>query len=186
VLKFKSDRIDRVVFLESGGDLALFFMTTAESQGYHPRYGMNSQDAGQVLAANVPADQLHGAIGIGWLATVDVPPQNDPPRWPGRQHCYDLMRAQRVTFPSPYAELVADTVCDQAGLLAAALVAGGTPTSDRLIAGLNSLGRSFPLAATFAGLFGPDNHDGAGAVRDVAFEDGCRCFRYTSGDQPAG
>jgi ABC-type branched-subunit amino acid transport system substrate-binding protein len=181
VLRFKSEGIDRVVFLQLGGDLALFFMTAAESQGYHPRYGMNSQDAGQVLASNVPAAQLHGAIGIGWVPGTDVPAQHDPPRWPARQRCFDLITGRGVAFPTRYGETIADTVCDQMSVLAASLTAGGAPNKERFIAGLDSLG-PFALAATFAGNFGPNAHDGAGAVRDVAFEDGCRCFRYTSGD----
>jgi ABC-type branched-subunit amino acid transport system substrate-binding protein len=185
VLRFKSIGIDRVVFLEGGGDLALLFMNAAESQTYRPRYGLNSQDAGQVMAANVPAAQLHAAVGIGWLPGTDVPAQNDPPNWPARQRCIDVMKANHVSFPTRYAESYAGAVCDQVGLLAAAMSAGGNPVNrERFIAGLDTLGTSFGLAATFAGRFGPGVHDGIGAVRDVAFVDSCACFKYTTGDHP--
>jgi hypothetical protein len=46
------------------------------------------------------------------------------------------------------------------------------------------LSTSVPLAASFAGRFASDSHDGIGAVRDIAFLDACSCFRYTSGDIP--
>jgi hypothetical protein len=183
VLRFQRSGVDRVVFLEGGGDLALFYMNAAESQGYHPRYGLNSQDAGSVLAQNVPAAQLRGAVGIGWLPGTDVTDANDPPRWPARQRCRDVMAG--ATFPTRYAETNAGLVCDQINVFAAAVTAGAPSiTVDTVLAGLNRLSTSVPLAASFAGRFATDSHDGIGAVRDIAFLDDCSCFRYTSADIP--
>jgi hypothetical protein len=41
-LKFRSETIDHVIFLDASGGIANYFLTGADSQRYTPRYGLNS------------------------------------------------------------------------------------------------------------------------------------------------
>jgi hypothetical protein len=43
---------------------------------------------------------------------------------------------------------------------------------------------SFPPADAFAIRLAPGRADGVSAYRDVAYQTGCGCFQYTSGNRP--
>jgi len=67
VLRFRTEGIDHVLFVPTGGVLPFLWMPAAQAQGYAPRYALNSLDIPRFIAGNAPQQQLHGALGIGWM-----------------------------------------------------------------------------------------------------------------------
>ena len=58
------------------------------------------------------------------------------------------------------------------------LRAGG---DTRLLDIVSRLGSSYHASGTYATSFSVTKHDGGNAYRDFAYDDSCKCFRYTSG-----
>lgn len=190
-LKFRSSGVDHVLFLEQSGDLALFFMNDAASQDYHPRYGVNSQDAAETLASggDVPASQIVGAEGIGWLPGIDL--ASYTPTGPygnaAARRCVALMQAGGVSASGPDAEAVLFLDCDMAFFLEAALDAGGrTINRANFLSAVNAMGSGFTDALTVATYFGPSQHDGVSEVYDYVYQSGCGCLTYTGPPRDVG
>ena len=74
VLRFRSKGVDKVMILDTGPSISMFFMIAAEAQGYRPQYGLTSLNYVSYLIENVPAAQLVGSMGVGWLPASDVYP----------------------------------------------------------------------------------------------------------------
>ena len=72
VLKFRSNGVTHVMFLDGNSSITYFFLKQAKSQEYYPRYGFSSLSYPSFLQANAGADQLAGTVGVGWLPTQDV------------------------------------------------------------------------------------------------------------------
>jgi ABC-type branched-subunit amino acid transport system substrate-binding protein len=176
VLKFKSAGVDHVIELSSG--FVSLFMVTAQSQEYKPHYGLSigvSSLSDQVM----PPPQKVGTIGIGWSPPIDV---TKPELNTEGQACVDLMLAAGRPTPTQNTTLSNYlTACDEFALLAKAATASGkqTPTADSLLAGLYKLG-DVELGSSFTNHFSAKQRDGVAAVADLAYEEGCRCWVYTS------
>jgi hypothetical protein len=71
--------------------------------------------------------------------------------------------------------------CDAMLFVQAAANASGasTITGTSLLQGYNKLGSSRADAETFTSTLGPQQHDGASAYRELAFDTSCRCFHYS-------
>jgi len=189
VLRFRQEGVDHVVFLSPNGFPATVFTNAAESQQYHPRYAFTSQDAIQALVeaglVQNPSAQLRGAVGIGWIPSIDVPfltqgQFNDRPR---NRQCLNVL-AKRQQRPDSSQELLHMVLnCDAFWLIRDAL-AGRTLTPASVTEGVNALGRRFPVAASFASRLAGDRHDGAAQYRQFAYTGSCGCFRYTTPPQP--
>lgn len=179
VLRFKSMGINRVLFLQLGVNGPFFFMRAAESQNYRPRYAVSSTDAPTALTPLVPAAQLEGSIGLGWLPVIDVPAAQDAPSAPTRKACLDVIRKRTgETFTNRTIEYVALSFCDS--LLFFAHAAGRATAVDRgsvrsAVAGLETSYQS-PLVLRSA--FGNSRRDGAASARDLAYSASCSCFTY--------
>lgn len=186
ILRFRSRGVTHVLFLEETSLLTALFMRQAEPQEYRPRYGVHSLQGGQAgLVPNVPARQLHGAIGIGYAPVFDVPVQ-DAPTTPGQQKCIKLMEREGIELPSQFGRYLAMETCDLFFSLQAAGRGAGEPLSaEGLIAGLHALGDSYSSAVALRTSFAKQRHDGAAAYRRVAFFPNCTCFKYTSRLLPA-
>ncbi|MHB8452768.1 MAG: type 1 periplasmic-binding domain-containing protein [Mycobacteriales bacterium] len=190
-LKFRSSGVDHVLFLEQAADLALFFMNDAASQDYHPRYGVNSQDGAETLASggDVPASQIVGAEGIGWLPVIDL--ASYTPSGPygnaAARRCVALMQAGGVSVSGPDSEGVLFLDCDMAFFLQAALDAGGsTINRANFLAAVNGMGSRFTDAQTIATSFSPSQHDGVSEVYDYVYQSGCGCLNYTGPPRSVG
>jgi hypothetical protein len=186
-LKFKSEGITHVMLHDLGGAIAIFFMQHAEKQAYRPRYGLTSQSGGTILAGVLGPDadnQLHGARGIGWVPMADKAADEDPHSKASktRQRCIALMRKANVEMSSRNAEGTAIQLCDGFWFTEAAIEAGGrTINLDSLLDGVNRLGRGgYVPGMTFMTRVSQKVRDGAGAVANVSYYDGCNCFRYTT------
>jgi hypothetical protein len=173
VLKFSSEGITHVF------GASAFFLRYAESQHYRPRYAF-LPGLGALGASNSPAEQLKGALTVGWSPTQDVNEAQDPGDTPGAARCRGLMRRAGLTKGNRQDLKLMYAVCDAGYSLRAALTAGQQPTGPGLRRGAESLGARLEPALTFAALLGPQRHYGVSSVRDMAYDSGCSCLKYTS------
>lgn len=177
VLRLRAANIDHVMILDEG-TMSFFFMPAAESQGFRPRYGLHSQNIPQVLAANVPAAQLGGSIGAGWVPTLDVDFAQDPDDQPAAAQCRAVYEQAGISFADRVAESFAMRYCDSLTFLRDALALAPTVDARGLRAGVDSLGSGHASALTFQTSFAPGKYDGADVLRPFAFDDECACFAY--------
>ena len=181
VLRFRSENIDHVLFLEGAGEIPFLFMPQADAQGYRPRYGVSSYDEPEWLTQNAPLAQLAGAVGVGWIPSLDVADTQDPGGSAAAALCLQIMKAsgQNVTQDRSH-EHSAFGFCSSLFFLQAAIA--GAPTLDPrgLRTHIEALGSSFVSALTFSTSFRPGRHDGAASAANLAFDGGCSCFKYTS------
>jgi hypothetical protein len=173
VLKFKADGITHVF------GASAVFMDDAESQKYRPRYAY-LPGLGQLGAQNVPAAQMNGALTVGWAPVIDVAAPQDPGDTPGAKHCRAVMTAAGLSVTNRNDLENMYSVCDALYSFRAALVAGRAPTVPGLRAGIEALGTTFPTALSFSARLGPNRHYGIDTVRDMAWDAGCTCLKYTS------
>lgn len=191
VLRFSQNGVTHVTFLTSGGLAPGLFVVRAHNQRYEPRYGFTSQDAMQIvwednirpLLGDDAARQLRGALGVGWLPLGDVANGSDPGvAPPSYQRCLDTMAEGGVQPRDTNYNGFLAFVCDGFWFLDAAFEASGGAqlTASTFIAGHDRLGAAYEPATVPRTRVGPDRRDGVSAVRDFAFFDECKCFRYTS------
>lgn len=189
VLRFKSLGVDRVVFMAPGGGAWLVFAQAAQSQDYHPRYGLSGLDSPNFTADLVPRDQLQGARGVGTVPAVDVAADQRPPLKPGVRECWKYLNS---TTGSAY---VGD---DTSGLLAAlrcekmyVAEAGFAHTYGTEYQRSQVQGSFLRIGTAYESLifpqltFRPGHADGANVFAHVMWDEaGCGCFRYASAFRP--
>ena len=191
VLRFRGNGVTHVFILEASAVLALLFLNQADAERYFPRYGVNTQNGIEVLidTGNVPARQAIGAVGFGWYPMIDIAPSQNPTDGPysnaRRQECIGLLAANGMSFADTNAEAVALNECESLWFFRDTVNRMGPVINrDNFMAAVDQLGASFAPVGTFAAAFGPGRHDGVAAVRYWAFDAGCGCMTYTSGDIP--
>lgn len=181
VLKFKTEGISRVIFLQLGINGPLFFMRSADAQNYLPRYGLSTTDAPDALTPLVPARQLHGTTGMGWAAVYDVPAKKEDRSAPNRKACLALIQKRTgETFSSRNVEYVGLTFCDSVWFfshVASALTSELTASS--FASAVPQVGGTYRSPLVLATTFGTSVHDGAASARNLQFDDNCSCFSYT-------
>jgi hypothetical protein len=189
VLKFRSDGVDHVLIFDSSAGLSLFFLESAQSQHYFPRYSVNSQNGPQALmdTGAIQKQQLVGSVGIGWFPILDIStaedPDNGPYSNPSRQKCIKLMTDHGQSFSDANAEGVALLYCNSYWFLQRIFSnTGGQVNRPAFLAGIKATGSSFQSTITFGTRFSDTAHDGAAFVRYYAYDDACGCMHYKSGD----
>ncbi len=185
VLDFASRGVDRVLFVSAvEGNLLLFFATSAESQGYRPRYALSSLALPNVIAANVPQRQLVGAQGLGWLPSTDADGPLSPT--PQTAACVALLKARGLAVVSRLDAYIAYSSCDTFSLTGRVLDEGGSASPDRFLPAVSALGTGFRGATTVDGAtdFRSGRTDGAARGRVFAWTTSCSCFRYRGGAVP--
>ena len=175
VLRFKSDGVTHVI-----GDYSIVnFTTSAESQEYRPRYGFTSLGGGAALKLFASSDQLNVALGVGWVPSIDVDPSQNPGDVsPAETHCRAVMNQAHQPTGTQLAWFAMTQACETFDFLAAAIPRSGLVPEAFPNAAV-SLG-SMPPVSTFVISFPRGRPDGAGAVRDVAYNGSCGCFAYLS------
>lgn len=182
VLRFRSAGVTHVMIFEYNAALTALFLNSAESQAYRPRYGLNSQNGGQLMAELVPAAQLRGAVSVGWIPLFDAV---DAEQNAAARSCEKIYDDAGITFDSANAKAVGMNFCDTYRLLKAGIEAAPGPLSRQtLTAGLERLGDSFESAIVQSVRLGPDRHYGVSSYRFSTFHDDCACFRYTGAAHP--
>jgi hypothetical protein len=192
VLKFRSDGVTHVLVLEKGGTLSLLFGNNAESQGYRPRYGANSQTGQQALVDSgaYPRGQLPGTVGIGWEPGIDITPAENTDDGPysndSRRRCLALYKAAGVSYANANAAAVALGTCNQFWFFRDVMKDAPAVNRDGFLVAANRLGTAFQSTDGGVTRIDADHHDGVGAVRYWAYKPECGCMRYTSGDIAVG
>jgi hypothetical protein len=185
ILRFRTAGVTHVLFAENNGILPFFFLQEAESQGWRPRYGFNSEHGTETLEQYLPATQLDRAAGVGWLPGADVNAAQEADV-PNAKACDEIMRRAGIAYPERVAVQASRGYCDGLLFLQAAMARAPSLTSEALRAGTESLGTTFGSALTFTTRFLPGRFDGASSVRHLAYETSCRCFRYRGQPVPVG
>ena len=163
----------------------LAFQGAAASQNYKPRYGLSSYNAtyANLEAGGLsPAGANNGALGVGWLTTLDVGPARDPGPNPGWGRCASAMAKQQQSFESKrLAQTYAATLCDTLFLIKGGAEAGGGLDARALGAGIARIGPDFPLAVGFGPALTASAPFAPGVVRDLVWDGGCSCMTYAAG-----
>jgi hypothetical protein len=188
VLKFSTEGIDHVMLLDGPaglcgvGCITALFMRAAQSQNYHPRYGLNDNNAPVTLYASglLPAEQLKNSLAVGWS---DLEKSQDA-GWhvnAARERCFALMRKKGADLSSANAQLSAASACDELWFLTGAVNRnGGSLSVGRVMSWADGIGGAFASTQVYGTYFSAIQHDGVGSVRNFRFDDGCNCFKYTS------
>jgi ABC-type branched-subunit amino acid transport system substrate-binding protein len=183
ILRFRTANVTHVIFY---GFSAFFWMAPAESQGYRPRYAINSTQQPAFLTNMAPQEQLRRAVGIGWMPSIDVPREYAPKANPTRSLCLDALRKAGQRFTDPTAETSALGYCDDLLFLKAALDRADDLTPAGFRRSVEALGARYESPLVFATRFGPRRHDGPSAVRVLSFNSDCPCFVYVGGTRSVG
>lgn len=172
VLRYRSAGITHVL------GITIPFASTAQQQGYHPRYFVNV--AFQVVAQSSSEKQLNGAMTFGYQPMFDT----DVQHYPGDPNanttkCVNVMKASGQPPTNNQMKLSMVTTCDMLYTLKAAVDStGGDLSTAGIIRGYESLGTKAPIGSTWVNEFGPGEHASARALRDMVYNAGCKCFFY--------
>jgi hypothetical protein len=178
VLAFRAKNINRVLFFEPW--VSYFaFLQSAQSQGYHPTYGMTSQESVQVALdlGLVPREQLVGAKLVSWLPVVDVPLAKAI-LGPRQKLCVEILQKSGIgtsTDQTTYAGEM--SICES--ILRLQDVYQRAPrrlSGSDFTRGLERLGASAQFATIPAGSFNSNKHWGLSSYYDGKYDTGCGCF----------
>jgi ABC-type branched-subunit amino acid transport system substrate-binding protein len=188
-LRFRNDGVTHVIFLDGSALMNIFFSQNAANQHYYPRFGVNSATGLQAIADSGAVDKklYKGALGIGWLPGLDLPPSaSGSYATAGSRHCAAVMSKAGFTFPDTNSRTIAYGACDQLYFIAAAINgAGRSVTLANAQAAVDRLGSGFVPANLPAAYFSARQHDAVAKVYDLAWDDGCGCAKYTDGGHSA-
>nr|MDP9102046.1 ABC transporter substrate-binding protein [Actinomycetota bacterium] len=158
------------------------FQNAAESQHYHPRYGITSyNDPYSNLEASglTPTGANNGAMGVGWAPNLDVGDPNDPGESAGGHVCNAILKAANQNMVSKrLAHLYAFSICDAFRVIAMGAGAGRGFSPQAIAAGVAQTGGSFSPANGFAPALTGSRPYMQGAVRDLSWVTSCSCMRY--------
>jgi hypothetical protein len=182
-LRFRTEGVTNMMFVETNAFLSGFFGLEAGPQGYDPKYAFTSDEPLGNVDANVSARELQGSEFVGWVPSEDVPGTSDIPA--GGKSCMAYMHkhGQPMSTPNEIAGSIA--ICEQFDYLNAVISkipAGQALTHSSFIAAVHALGSSYKSDNSFS-VETKSHSDGADEVRLGDYNEGCKCFRYTSGIQ---
>ena len=183
-LKYRSDGITHVLFLDGNSSITYFFIQQAKSQGYRPSYGFSSLSYPSFVDSNFNADDLRGSLGVGWQPTQDVDVPYLPAN-PARSLCQTIMKEsgqQAVAQTDLTVQLI---FCSQFFLLKQALEKAPSLSPEGFLAGVAALGRTNATAA--AGTI--DSYSasklwGSSDYRFLRYVEACSCFQYYGPARP--
>jgi hypothetical protein len=187
VLKFNTSGVTHTLVFEEDGVLTLLFGNNAESQGYHPRHGVNSQNGIQALIpSGYPTGQLRGMVGIGWFPGIDIATAENTDDGPysnaSRKRCIALYKAAGISYDNANASAIALGTCTQFWWLREVMSKVTVFNRDGVLAAAHASGTLESASGQFVLRIDADHHDGVGAVRHWAHRPECGCMRYTSGN----
>jgi ABC-type branched-subunit amino acid transport system substrate-binding protein len=177
MLKFKAEGITHMFLIDGSGGLeTLVTMQQAESQGYRPKYALNTLSGPDLLQANAPRAQLAGAAGMGWIPVVDIGKLENSAR---DKECLATLRGAGLDVPDNTAGRFALAACDIITFFSDAMKRAPAFTIDGFRAGGEALGTAYMPFGSIASRFGPGRHDGPSVARYLQFDQGCSCFVYS-------
>ena len=183
-LKYRSDGITHVLFLDGNSSITYFFIQQAKSQGYKPSYGFSSLSYPSFVDSNFGADDLRGSLGVGWQPTQDV----DIPYLPAnaaRSLCQTIMKEsgqQAVAQTDLTVQLI---FCSQFFLLKHALEKAPSLSPEGFLAGVAALGKTNATAAAgTVDSYSASKLWGSADYRFLHYVDACSCFQYYGPTRP--
>jgi hypothetical protein len=188
ILNFQTTGIDHVILFDgqsgvnSSGILVIEWMNQAQSQSYNPKYGLNSTSGLSTIAPDVPAQQLAGAEGVGWMPGIDLANADFAalPMSARGKLCLQIMKDAGQQQSGANAITIQLGICDRMFLLKQVFDSMTGPINQATAeAALNALGTTWQPTVTFGQDFSASRHDGAYLVRNATFNSGCGCFKYT-------
>jgi hypothetical protein len=189
VLKFRNSFIDHVIVLDgpagvaSGAILWLEWAQQANSQQYYPRHGLNSTSGFNALASDIPQKEMENSIGIGWFPSLEETSTDwaNTPLSADAKLCLQIMKDAGQQQSGANAQAIQFAICDEMFLLKQVLDPITGPLNQQTaLAAINALGTRYKPMLTFGLDITAQRHDGAYLVRNMAFQDSCTCYRYTS------
>ena len=185
-LKMASQGVKTVTFLCSG--CAAFFIQSANSQNYYPRYVLSSLDTPGAADGTTYAKALQSSVSVGWQPVADYGSTTPPAPVPHSSTydlCYKIQKAAGQISSSADVGIAMIT-CDE--VLQFYYAAKANPvepiTSESLRDGLLKLGTSHPSALSFANELTPQRHAGASQYRLMTWNDTCQCPAYSGAALP--
>jgi len=155
---------------------SLPFMSTAQQQGYYPRYW--HYFALQVIATSAPPEQLRGTMAEGLAPGLDVDDAHDPGTTAGGARCLRVMREAGHRPSSRTALWAMQTICDSLYTIKAAIDRSNEVTFGGFMRGLAAVGPQ-DMAVNWVNRWAPGERASARALRDMSFDAACKCFYYT-------
>jgi ABC-type branched-subunit amino acid transport system substrate-binding protein len=175
VLRFRTDNINRVIFVPTAAVVPLLWFAAAESQSYRPRYTLSTYDNPAFQNDNAKdTGQLVGSLAFGWTPAGDVAWPEQAPLNPSQKRCVDI-----TGDATPQGTGSVRRFCDGLMFLKAVFDRGAEPTPDGIKRVVEAMGSSYESAWAFSNRYGPGRHDGVDAGRIAAWDGGCKCYRYT-------
>lgn len=183
-LQFASEGIKDVLFLDSGGTLALFFMQNAQNQRQTFRYGLNStSDAGYLEGQSNLAPELARAVIAGQQPGRDLNDVSSAPRNPDRDRCLAILKKAGHTITSSVDRKAVLGYCAFYFLLKGAFDRAASYDPAGFAKAVAALGASPGTAAASHGDdFALGNPWGAARYAIARWRTECSCLRY---DGPA-
>jgi hypothetical protein len=183
VLAFRQQGIDHVFIADGpagifvGTGLTLLFLNNAKSQNYYPRYGFNTNNSPDFESH--PKDQLVGMIAID---SFDTAVANDAgiAKNPQRERCFEIMRKKGLKVGAWQTQSVAIGSCEYAWSSEAIIKKARSTLLPDMIAGGEALGTSYRSPYSYGNKIGPGQHDGTALFRNLQWDTGCNCLKYTS------
>ena len=178
-LKMASQGVKTVTFLCSG--CAPFFIQSANSQNYYPRYVLSSMDTPGAADGATYEKALRTSLSVGWQPVADYG-STTPPRGTPHSATYDeCLRVQKPVISDAADIPIAMITCDEvlAFYYAAKANPVATITATSLRDGLLALRSSHPSALSFATDLSPQRHAGAKQYRLMTWNDACACPAYS-------
>ena len=178
VLKYRSDGVTHVLFMDGNSSITYFFIQQAKSQSYRPAYGFSTLSYTSFVQSNFKASDLHGSLGVGWMPSMDVDIAHLPSN-PARTLCQSIMKQAGQSAVAETDLTLQLTFCSQFFFLKAALEKAPQLTPEGFQAGVAALGRtSYTAALGFNDTYSPTKHWGSSEYRAIKYVDACSCFQY--------
>ena len=186
-LKFATEGISEVLFLDAGGTIGLFYMQAAQQQHRTFEYGFNStSDASFLEGQNNVATQLAHATVVGTKPAYDTNDLSSAPRNPDRDRCFAILKAAGFTPGSTLDRQGMTDLCAFFFFVKAALDRATSFDPSGFARAVASLGSSPGTAAASVGdAFGPDKPWGGAAYGIATWRTSCSCFKYTGSAHPS-
>jgi hypothetical protein len=182
VLQFKTAGVNHVIMTPDGGNGVFLFPPAAQAQGFAPRYALTDANGAAAWGVATPQQQA-GAMAISWsngdtAVETTQTQMNTNPKNSTQTECKQIFAG----FPLPSGQSVTALypLCDRFLFLYYALKNAKSPTTQSLLAGVDALGSSYPLASGYGNAhFGPaDHYDGAQYVRVMGWSSADKQWEY--------
>lgn len=178
VLRFRNAGIDRIIYLPTAWVVDFVFPSSAESQGYRPRHGLNTSSGLQgSWVANAPDAQLRNSTAVGWKYSVDRGNTRENPSNPLWAECVEVMRKRGLNTGGAH-------LCTPLLMLQQGLSRAPEASPAGLRTGLDAVGTAPYSTTSFTTTFKPGRADGPAAARHIAYDQTCDCFDYKGGEVP--